>query len=369
MRWAPCLGVLLGVLLLLGVLPACEEQVQEFTEAAQEHTVLEESDDPVDEPPARPPDFADLVEEVRPAVVNIYTRTRQPVRRPAFAPPGMVPRERVDESLGSGFLFDPSGLVLTNDHVVGSASEIAVRLLDDRIFNARLIGRDPQTDTAVLQLVNVTEDLPTVTLGDSDALRVGNWVIAIGNPLGLSSTVTAGITSATGRQVLPPGGALRFQDFIQTDASINPGNSGGPLINMNAEVVGIATAVSAEGQGLGFAIPINMVQEILPALVEEGRVERSWLGVYVGEVPPGLRRELDLDHGALVTRVVRDGPAHRAGLRQGDVILSIADQEVTDDRRLTWVAANLGVGNVVDVVLQRGHEQLTLPLTMGALPE
>lgn len=320
--------------------------------------------------PARPLDFADIVEEVRPAVVNIYTRTRLPVRRPALVPPGMVPRERVEESLGSGFIFDEEGLLLTNDHVVGSATEISVRLFDERVFPARIVGRDPQTDTAVLQILEIDGVLPTVELGDSDTLRVGNWVLAIGNPLGLTSTVTAGIASATGRQVLPPGGQLRFQDFIQTDASINPGNSGGPLVNMDGQVVGIATAISAEGQGLGFAIPINMVKEILPALVEEGRVERSWLGIYVSDLPPALRRELSLSSGgALVTRVVRNGPADRAGLRQGDVILAIAGEPVADERRLTWIAGNLGVGNEVDVLVQRGDERRELQLVMGALPD
>ena len=337
-------------------------------------------DTPVSSPHAPSPaprapaffDFAEIVEDVRPAVVNIYTRTRRPTPPgPYLDPRGIIPRERVEESLGSGFLFHSDGLVLTNDHVIAEATEIAVRLLDERFFSAEVIGRDPQTDTAVLRLLNVDAPLPALTLGDSDALRVGNWVLAIGNPLGLTSTVTAGIASATGRQVLPPGETrLRFQDFIQTDASINPGNSGGPLVNTDGEVVGIATAVSAAGQGLGFAIPINMVREILPSLVQKGRVERSWLGVYVGQIPPALRSELAVDEdGVLITKIVPDGPADQAGLRPGDILLSINNEEISDPSTLAWIASNLGVGSEVQVRILRGHQNLTLPLVTGALPE
>lgn len=316
-------------------------------------------------------DFADVVEEVRPAVVNIYTRTRRPAQRPPLGPQGIVPPERIEESLGSGFLFHSDGLVLTNDHVIADAAEIAVRLLDERIFSAQVVGRDPQTDTAVLRLLDVEDPLPSLSLGDSDALRVGSWVLAIGNPLGLTSTVTAGIASATGRQVLPPGDTrLRFQDFIQTDASINPGNSGGPLINADGEVVGIATAVSAAGQGLGFAIPINMVREILPDLLEEGRVERSWLGVYVSELPPALRRELDLPQGGvLITKTVPGSPAEEAGLLPGDVLLSLGDQPISEPSALAWAASNLGVGLEIQVQILRGNQRRQIPLTMGALPE
>lgn len=316
-------------------------------------------------------DFADMVERVRPAVVNIYTRTAIPEDRRLLHPsPSIIPRERVEQSLGSGFIFDRQGRVLTNHHVVDGATEIAVRLLDDRFYTAELIGSDPQTDTAVLQILEAPEDLPMVELGDSDRLRVGNWVVAIGNPLGLTSTVTAGIASATGRQVLPVGGELRFQDFIQTDASINPGNSGGPLVNREGEVVGIATVVSSAGQGLGFAIPINMVREILDDLVNEGRVERSWLGIYVAQVPPALKKELDLTDmgGALVTDVVEGGPSEQAGILRGDIILGIAGRPVADANELTWRAANLGVGQAVEVLVFRAGAKLRLSLVMGASP-
>lgn len=323
--------------------------------------------------PATFPDFAEMVSRVRPAVVNIYTRTDPPSQRDpaAMGPPGIVPDQRVRESLGSGFIFDEAGLVLTNDHVVRDASEIAVRLLDERVFSAEVIGSDPPTDIAILELQEIEEDLPIVELGDSDKLEVGNWVLAIGNPLGLASTVTAGIASGTGRQVMPPGGRLRFQDFIQTDASINPGSSGGPLVNTAGAVIGIATATSSSGQGLGFALPVNMVHEILPDLIEHGRVERSWLGIYVGEVPTRLREELDLPDqgGAMLTRLVDGGPAEQAELQPADIFLEINDEEVLDASHLSWLAATIGVDETVDVVIQRGSERLTLPLTLGALPE
>ena len=320
----------------------------------------------------RPPDFSEQVAAARPAVVNIYTRTDPPGEAvSSFSPPGIVPRDRVRQSLGSGFIFDSQGLVLTNDHVVSEASEIAVRLLDDRVYSAQVVGRDPPTDIAVLQLVDSDAELPTVELGDSDELVVGNWVLAIGNPLGLASTVTAGIASATGRQVMPPGGHLRFQDFIQTDASINPGSSGGPLVNMQGEVVGIATATSQDGHGLGFAIPINMVRDILDDLLEYGRVRRSWLGIYVSDVPADLRDEIDLPEqgGALLTRLVDDGPAEQAGMEPGDVFLAIDGEEVDDAFHLSWLAATIGVDVTVDVRIMRGNDEVILPLTLGLLPE
>lgn len=320
-------------------------------------------------PSAMPPDFSTLVGDARPAVVNIYTRTTAPRPRSPLLPPGMAPPEREQQSLGSGFIFDSQGLVLTNEHVVRDATQIAVRLLDDRVFEADIVGTDPQTDVAVLQLRDAN-DLPTLPLADSDALLVGQWVIAIGNPLGLTSTVTAGITSATGRQVIPPGGQLRYQDFIQTDASINPGNSGGPLLNVAGQVVGICTAIVAQGQGLGFAIPINMVKTILPALIEEGRVSRAWLGAYVSEVPDALRAELELGPGgALITRVIEGSPGQLAGLKPGDIVMRIATEEVTNANQLSWVASNLSVGQPVSVHIQRGSESVELTLTPAPQPD
>lgn len=319
------------------------------------------------------PDFADMVEGSRPAVVNIYTRTRRRVltREPSpFFQHRLVPRERVDQSLGSGFIIDAQGLVLTNYHVIENATEIGVRLLDERWFEAEVVGTDPKTDVALLRMRDA-RDLPHLALADSAALRVGNWVVAIGNPLGLASTVTAGIASAVGRRALPVGGELRYQDFIQTDASINPGNSGGPLLDIRGKVVGINTAVIAEGQGIGFAIPINMVKDILPRLQEGGQIQRSWLGIYVQEVPDALARELGLGQkgGALLSQVVRGGPAQLAGLQHGDIILSIDTTPIKDSTHLSWIAGNIGIGKTVPIEIQRGQERQSLSLTMGALPE
>lgn len=317
--------------------------------------------------PQTPATFADVVEVARPGVVNIYTRTRVKMRRPLFVAPGMVPEERLSESLGSGFVIDSSGLVLTNHHVIAGATEIEVRLFDERRFKAQVVGDDPKTDLALLQLEQ-SHDLPVLQMADSDGLRVGDWVVAIGNPLGLTSTVTAGIVSATGRKQIPLAD-LRYQDFIQTDASINPGNSGGPLINMRGEVVGINTAVNAGAQGIGFAIPINMVRELLPRL-KEGRVERSWLGIYVDEVPERVGKELGLDAGgALVTKVVRGGPADAAQLKPGDIIVSIQDSPILNAGELAWKASNLEVGSQARVKIQRGSEQAEVSVRMGAQPD
>lgn len=314
--------------------------------------------------------FADMVERARPAVVNIFTRQQVKTNRLVMTPSRkLVPEKRVAQSLGSGFIIDADGYVLTNYHVVKGATDIEVRLLDDRRFAATLVGDDPKTDIALLKLERAN-DLPVLPMGDSGKLRVGDWVVAIGNPLGLTSTVTAGIVSATGRKSLPLSG-LRYQDFIQTDASINPGNSGGALLNVDGEVIGIAAAMNEAGQGLAFAIPIHMVQEILPRLREGGRIQRSWLGIYVDPVPGALRAELDLpdENGALVKRIVKGGPADKARLQPGDVILALDGTTIEDSEQLAWLAGNVGVGKTVSLSVLRGAEKLDLPLTLGALPD
>ncbi len=345
-------------------------------EEPAEKEVVEEAAEPALEPvaattphPNAPASFADLVEQARPAVINIYTRTRVKGRKLSpllpFAPP-----DRVGESLGSGFIIDPSGLALTNHHVIENATDIEVRLLDDRRFKAKVVGDDPKTDTALIKLEGV-DNLPYLEMADSDAMRVGDWVVAIGNPLGLTSTVTAGIVSAVGRRNVPLGGELRYKDFIQTDASINPGNSGGALLNMSGEVVGINTAISAEAQGIGFAIPMNMVKEILDQLKNNGRVKRSWLGIYVDDVPAALRAQVGLPDrvGALVMDVVPGGPADRAKLRKGDVIVKLDGEEVSDAAALSWVAGNKGIGKTVTVELMRGNQRMATKLRLGALPD
>jgi serine protease Do len=328
---------------------------------------------PAPTPRGVPRSFADIVERARPAVVNIYTRKRVVTghRYNPFSRRGFVPEERIEESLGSGFIIDEQGHVLTNFHVVDNATEIGVRLLDERFFKADVVGTDPKTDLALLKVQHEGAELPLLPLGDSQELRVGDWVIAIGNPLGLASTVTAGIASAVGRKNIPISQDMRYKDFIQTDASINPGNSGGPLIDVDGEVVGINTAISAQGQGIGFAVPINMAREILDQLKEHGRVERSWLGVYAREVPNELRAQLgvDFDGGVLVRKVVGGGPADKAGLSSGDIIYSLDAEVVEDPPQMAWIASNLGVGKKIEVVYYRGDNKRTTTLTMGALPD
>ena len=321
-------------------------------------------------PVAAPASFADVVEKARPGVVNIFTRTRVRTNRYFMTPQQqLVPEERVSESLGSGFIIDPEGHVLTNYHVIKGATDIVVRLFDERRFAADVVGEDPKSDIALLKL-REPKDLPVVPLGDSTKLRVGDWVVAIGNPLGLTSTVTAGIVSATGRNALPLGG-LRYQDFIQTDASINPGNSGGALVNLAGEVVGINTAINEQAQGIGFAIPIHMVSEILDRLKSGGRIKRSWLGVYPKKIPDALRAELGLpgSGGALVKRTVRGGPADAAGLTPGDVIVTIDGKAFEGPDELAWMASNIGVGKTVKLSVKRGSQDLEIDLVLGALPD
>ncbi|GIX46403.1 MAG: hypothetical protein KatS3mg131_0614 [Candidatus Tectimicrobiota bacterium] len=285
--------------------------------------------------------FTELAEKLSPAVVNIsavhkearrgggFPRFRSPFgERPPFAPDpfrefferffGEAP-PHARQSLGSGFVIHPSGLILTNDHVIEGAEAIKVILQDERQLEARILGRDPKTDLALLQ-VEPADPLPAVVLGDSDALRIGEWVMAIGNPFGLSHTVTVGIVSAKGRVI----GAGQYDDFIQTDASINPGNSGGPLFNIRGQVVGINTAIIAGGTGIGFAIPINLAKEIVPQLYRSGKVTRGWLGVMIQKITPELAQALSLEeaHGALVTEVVADSPAAQAGIERGDIIVA-----------------------------------------------
>ena len=351
----------LGWLVFLGLV-ACQEPVQQSPQQT-----IAPPEVPIKNAP--PPTFANVVERVRPAVVNIYTRKALPAERVIAGQPTLVPKERLAQSLGSGFIIDETGHVITNFHVIEGATQIEVRLFDERWFKADVVGDDARTDIALLKL-REAESLPTVALGDSDALRVGDWVLAIGNPLGLTSTVTVGIASATGRKHIPMGGDLGFQDFIQTDASINPGNSGGPLVDLEGTVVGVNTAV-ASGQGIGFAVPVNMVNEILDRLKEGGHLQRSWLGLYVDDVPKALRAEIGLpaQGGALVTGVVKGGPGELATLRPGDVILKFDGQVVADASRLAWIAGNVGVGKKAIIAAQRGNQALTLEITMGAPPK
>lgn len=325
----------------------------------------------------RPASFSDAVERVRPAVVNLYSANYDDSAEDDSAKKSVEPEERADrndspeiDTLGSGVIVDEEGHVITNHHVVEGSEHVRARLLDGRWFETRRVGTDRRTDLALLQLVEA-DDVPTAPFGDSAELEVGDWVIAIGNPAGLNSTVTVGITSGIGRSNLQLSKELDYQDFIQTDASINPGNSGGPLVDAEGRVVGINTVVSARAQGIGFAIPSALVQKELHWLERGGEVGRSWLGLYVDEVPEALRERIDLDKSgaALVTGVVDGGPADTAGIQEGDVLLEVGDTEVDGLDHLTWMAGRLRVGEPTAMRLQRGSEGREVELTPKPPPE
>lgn len=304
--------------------------------------------------------FAELAEEVSPAVVYL----RVTVSAGGSALPG-VGEARGE---GSGFVIHEDGLVVTNHHVVENARLISVVTMDGEEYPAEVVGTDPRTDIALVRM-EVDEPLPVAELGESSDLRVGDWVVAIGNPLGLEHSVTVGIVSALGRRDIRPEGRDLIEDFIQTDASINPGNSGGPLLDINGNVVGVNSAVNIAANGIGFAIPIDMVKTLLPQLME-GEVVRSYLGVRTSSVPDDLRAELELAprQGAYVVEVVEDAPASRAGLQRGDVIVDFGGTEIEESRELSWLASTAGVGAEVDVKILRDGDDQTLTVTMGRLP-
>jgi serine protease Do len=318
--------------------------------------------------------FANLAEKLSPAVVHVAV-TRKDTRRAQFGGGGwpfyfMEPgTQQFTEGLGTGFIINPEGDILTNHHVVEGAVEIRVKLVDDREFPAKVVGSDPKTDLALVH-ITAGEKLHSAPLGDSDGLRIGEWVVAIGNPFGLDHTVTAGIVSAKGRKDVTPGGRSMYANFIQTDASINPGNSGGPLINMRGEVIGINTAINAAGQGIGFAIPVNMAKALLPQLAK-GKVERSFLGVFTQPVTKDIARAMGLksQKGALVADVMIDSPAHKGGLMAGDVVTRFDGKPVDDASDLSWLAAVAGSGREVEVVLTRDGKEQGLKVVLAAHPE
>lgn len=330
------------------------------------------------------PSFADLVEQVSPAVVNISTikvvrvpgtpwhffgheeegQFREFFRR--FF--GNIPdRELRQRSLGSGFLIDARGYIITNDHVVARAEEIVVRLVDGREFKANVIGRDPRTDIALIKISPHVTDLPFLPFGDSDKIRVGDWVLAIGNPFGLEHTVTKGIISATGRVI----GAGPYDDFLQTDAPINPGNSGGPLINLSGEVIGMNSAIIPAGQGIGFAIPSNMAAAIIEQLKDKGRVVRGWIGVSIQTITPEIMRHFGLKEpkGALIVEVMPRGPADRAGIKRGDVIIMFGGKEIENARDLIRFVTGTNIGKSVDVKAIRNGREINLKVTVAELKD
>jgi len=336
---------------------------------------------PVVPVPGAPGSFVELVRRARPTVVNIHTTALVRQRPLAVFPFGenspfyqlVQPRAERAQSLGTGFVISADGEIVTNNHVVAPeelggrvADEIIVQLDDKRKFRARVLARDPSTEVAVLK-IDAT-DLPIAPLGDSDALEVGEWVVAIGEPYGLQSTVTAGIVSAKGRRGDALGRNMNqgYWDFIQTDAAINPGNSGGPLLNMRGEVIGINTAIKAQGQGLAFAVPMNMAKRVMADLKKFGRVQRGWLGMK--NVDPRAVG-LDWPSGTLVAGVYRGGPAHKAGLQQGDLVLKLDDVVIDDAERLRWLQANAGVGKEVRLTIRRGDKELEVLLQTVLQPD
>jgi serine protease Do len=327
-----------------------------------------------------PQNFSALADTVSPAVVHIRVEKTVKSGGPAAGPFGggeqspdffghrFGPQRRPDfkqPGLGSGFIIDRDGYIVTNNHVVDGADTIKVVLKDETEYPAKVIGRDPLTDIALIK-IDAQGNLPTVPLGSSDDLKVGEWVTAIGSPFGLQYTVTAGIVSAKGRAI----GSGPYDNFIQTDASINPGNSGGPLINMNGEVVGINTMIIAGGQGIGFAIPIDMVKGIVTQLKTDGQVTRGWLGVTIQDLKGDLAEYYGLKGktGVLVAGVVPGDPADQAGIKPKDVIIDVNGQAVTTSRDLTGLAANLGVGDKAEVTILRNGESKTLDVQIGKRP-
>jgi len=337
-----------------------------------------------------PGSFADMAEKLLPSVVNVSTT--QTVRNtehipdmPQF-PPGspfeeffknfMDKQKGQDEhphkatSLGSGFIIDPSGLVVTNNHVIQDADEITVMLSDNSILKATVVGRDPKVDLALLKIDPGKRQLTAVSFGSSDESRVGDWVLAIGNPFGLGGTVTAGIISARSRDIQ----SGQYDDFLQTDAAINKGNSGGPMFNMAGEVIGINTAIfspTGGSVGIGFAIPSSLAKPVIDDLKKFGKIRRGWLGVRIQSLDQDLADSMGLstDKGALIAQVTENGPAAKSDLKAGDVILKFDGKEIGEMRRLPRIVAETPIGKKVDAEVWRGGQRLTIPVTVGELKD
>jgi serine protease Do len=330
------------------------------------------------------PDFIELAKKLKPSVVNISTaKTIAPQKRLQRPPNSFGQQDPFEDffnrffdnapqhsykqrSLGSGFIISNEGFILTNNHVVAGADEIKVKLSDGREFKAVVKGMDEKLDLAVLK-IELKGALPVAELGDSDAIQVGEWVMAIGNPFGLNQTVTAGIVSAMGRVI----GSGPYDDYIQTDASINPGNSGGPLFNASGRVIGINTAIVAGGQGIGFAIPINMAKSVLPQLEEKGKITRGWLGVAIQPVTPELAQSfgVEVDRGALVADVTKDSPADKAGLKSGDIIMEFDGKQIQEMNNLPRFVAATPVGKKVKVKFLRNGKAEEAAVTIERLNE
>jgi serine protease Do len=329
------------------------------------------------------PDFVELAKKLKPSVVNIGTAKTVKPRRQFQRPYGnhfgndpfqdffdryfddMHPRGYKQRSLGSGFIID-GGYILTNNHVVAGADEIKVKLADNREFKAEIKGVDERLDLALLK-IDAKGALPAAKLGNSDSIQVGEWVMAIGNPFGLAETVTAGIVSAKGRVI----GSGPYDDYIQTDASINPGNSGGPLFNTRGEVIGINTAIVSGGQGIGFAIPVNMATSIIPQLKEKGKVTRGWLGVSIQQVTPDLAKSFGLnsEKGALVSGIIPGSPAEKGGVKAGDIILEFDGKKIQEMNELSKLVAATTVGKKVTLIVLRDGKEKKITVVIELLKE
>ena len=332
-----------------------------------------------------PNNFSQLAKDAKPSVVNIRTVTtvkgggrvfkhffggpfndkKNPFEE--FWGPNNQPQQDFKQrSLGSGFIIDKEGYIVTNNHVVENADQIKVKLADEREFDAEIVGRDPNTDLALIKISTKTDLIP-IRMGDSDDLLVGNWVVAIGSPFGLEQTVTAGIVSAKGRII----GMGPYEDFIQTDASINPGNSGGPLVNLEGAVVGINTAIVASGQGIGFAIPVNMAKNIIAQLKSSGEVTRGWLGVGIQDLSAQLKTYYGVEDngGVLITQVFEGDPAEKGGILANDIIIEIDGKSVTSARELSGIIANTKVGNKTTIKLLRDGKKKTVQVELAKRDE
>jgi serine protease Do len=338
------------------------------------------------------PSIAPLVESVKSAVVNIDVQTRGGAKRQMGQGPGQGQEEdeeqmdlfehffggprggrgggakdRIQQGMGSGFIIDPKGLVVTNNHVVEGAVAIRVRLDDGRAFDGQILGRDPLTDVALVKLKGKVENLPSVKLGDSNAMKVGDWVVAIGNPLGLASSVSLGIISARARDLHN----TQYDDFLQTDAAITFGNSGGPLFNMKGEVIGINTAIAGLGTGIGFAVSSNVAKALVPQLEMEGAVTRGWRGIGIQDLTPDIARGLGVpvNEGAIVTSVNQGSPAKKAGLQEDDVVVTLDGDKIVSGGSLTRIVALKRPDSTVTMAIFRAGKPHEVKVTLGTRPD
>ncbi len=327
-----------------------------------------------------------VVDQVGPAVVRINSSRRvsqqtpdefnDPFFRQFFGSQMPAQRQRVERGTGSGFIIRDNGEILTNAHVVEGADTVTVLLKDGRTFQGKVMGTDPVTDVAVVKIQ--ANDLPTVSLGNSDQIKPGEWAIAIGNPLGLDNTVTQGIISATGRSSGQVGVPDKRIDFIQTDAAINPGNSGGPLLNQRGQVIGMNTAIIQGAQGLGFSIPINRAQQIAAQLIATGKVDHAYLGIQMANLTPEVQQQINsdpesglkvaVDQGVLIVRVMPNSPAAQAGLKAGDVILKVNGENIVDSDAVQKAVEKTQVGSNLQLELSRNGQSLNLATKVGTLP-